>query len=824
MIGRTISHYRIQSTLGKGGMGIVYKAEDIRLGRSVAIKFAPESMAKDRISVERLQREARAVSVLNHPNVCTLYDIGEADGHAFIVMECLEGQTLRERIAHKPMPVEELIEFAIQTSDALDSAHARGVIHRDIKPGNLYLTTRGDIKVMDFGLAKFSSRGTSADANSHMATEELEQALTNPGSTLGTVCYMSPEQARGEELDGRTDIFSLGVVLYEMATGVLPFQGNTTAVTYVAILHESPPPPSMLRHDLPPELERIILKALEKKKELRYQSAAEIRDDLKRLRPNHDSDRFLAAAGRSSNPSLGAAPISGSSSSAPSTAPAPVAPSSGSEEVARAKRQRRWLAVGVLALVAVGATLGGYFALRPKPMDSLAVLPFENATGDAANEYLSDGISESVINSLSQLSKLSVRSFSSVRHFKQRGVPPETAGRELKVRAVLTGRLVKRGEGFGVSAELINVDENRQMWGSQYNPSMSNLQSIQDQISREISDKLRVHLSGEDLQRMAQKSTRDSAAYQLYLQGRFQWNKRTLEGMQESLDYFQQAIVRDPDYALAYAGQADAYALLAEFSVLPAREVLPKLEKAAQQALQHEESLSEAHTSLAWARFHNWDWPGAQKEFKRAIELNNENPTAHAWYGEYLIANGRFDEAQRELARAVELNPVSPVLKSALGYRSYFARQFPQAVEQLQKVLADEPSFVPAHVYLGRAWLQSGRRAEAIAEFRKALELSQGDTNELAFLGQAYAAAGQTADARKILSDLKERSQQTYVQPIGTALIYSLLGEKNEAFDWLQRAFEDRSTSLVYLKVDPAWDTIRNDPRFAELQGRVGLR
>jgi TolB-like protein/Tfp pilus assembly protein PilF len=487
-------------------------------------------------------------------------------------------------------------------------------------------------------------------------------------------------------------------------------------------------------------------------------------------------------------------------------------------------KRHSWGLLTVLVLLFLGsAAVSYYFFYRDQPIESIAVLPFENVGATPGTEYVGDGITESIINSVSQLPKLSVRSFSSVARFKGKDLNPMKVGTELKVQAVLTGRMVHHGDEVSINTELIDVRHDRQIWGTQYTRKMSDLMTVQEQISHEVSDRLQMKFTGEEQKRMARGATTDGQAYQLYLQGRYHWNKRTLEDMQQAIDFFGQAIERDPRYALAYAGQADAYALLADFNVLAAKEVLPKVKVAADKAIQLDGSLAEAHTSLGWALYHQWDWVGAENEFKKSIELNEGYAPAHSAYGEYLVAQGRFDEAQTELDRARELDPSSPVTTLALGLRAYYAHDYGKAIEQCQQALAVDNQFVPAHVCIGRAYEQKKSYPEAIAALQKALNLSGGDTNEVAALGRTYALAGRTRDALKTLTDLNMRSQQTYVQPAWVAEIHAALGDSDQAIDWLEKAFVDQSTSLVFLKVEPAFDPVRKDPRFADLVRRVGL-
>jgi len=743
-----ISHYRIISKLGAGGMGEVYLAEDRRLGRKVALKMFNSSFIKSEDRLRRFELEARTASSLNHPNILTIHEVGEQDDSHYIVMEYVEGETLRKRLLRSKMPSDEILDKAIQIASAIAAAHQAGIVHRDIKPENIMIRPDGYVKVLDFGLAKLTERRTDGSDTQAM-TIDLN---TEPGTVMGTVKYMSPEQARGLAVDARSDIFSFGVVLYEMIAGHPPFEGLTTTDILVAILERQPPPLASLLSNAPIELDPIVRKCLEKNREHRYQSAQEVVSDLKTLTSGRSNERLAA---------------------------------------------------------------------RLSP--SIAVLPFVNMSADAENEFFCDGLAEELLNALAKIDELRVAARTSAFSFKGKEADIRDIGNKLNVSAVLEGSVRKSGNRLRVTAQLVNVADGYHLWSERYDRQMEDIFEIQDEISLAIVDALKVRLLGDQQAAVLRRPTENTQAYELYLKGRYYYFKWTEEGFKKAIEYYQQAISLDPAYAAAYAELANTYGTLVYFGHLPPNETLPLVTSAIEKALELDDNVMEAHLTLGKIKFYyKWDFAGAEREFRRALDLNPNYAEARLFYAFYMASCGRFEDAVIEANRAIEMDPLSLTVSMLTGFCFFLTGRFELAQEQARKMIEIEPNFHGAYWLSGIICMLTGRFEDAIEPYKKAISLGAG-FGLMAYLGFVYGASGKRPDAMAVIEKLDEIRQHRYVPAYNTAIVYAGLGDADEMFRWLEKAYEERSGPLAILNRDKTFIAYYDDPRFQDLLRRIGL-
>ena len=817
--GTNLGRYRIHSLLGAGGMGEVYLAQDTRLNRRVAIKVLPADLVSNLQRIRRFKQEAQAASALNHPNIITIHEIGEESGTHFIATEFIDGESLRQRMRRERVTLGEALEISVQAASALTAAHDNGIIHRDIKPENIMLRRDGYVKILDFGLAKLTEKSPAHQSSDSDASTLLQ---TDPGTVMGTVAYMSPEQVRGKEADARTDIFSLGVVLYEMATRKLPFQGETASDLIAALLKSEPVLPSSFNREIPAELERIILKTLAKDREERYQTARDLLIDLKALKQDLE---FRNKLERTASPNREAAKTQIFRAT---TADGPHTTSSAEYVVSGIKNHKRSLAIILSVLVLAAAGFGYWFyanhTANTKQIESIAVLPFQNGSGNAENEYLSDGMTESLISSLSQIPKLNVKARSSVFRYKGKETDLKKIAQELRVQAILSGRVVQRGEQLILNLELVDAVTENILWAEQYNRRQTDLVALQNEIARDVTNKLRIKLSGADEQKLAKKYTQNAEAYQLYLKGRYERAKFTTEGLLKSIEYYDQAIGVDPTYALAYVGLSGSYQSLGSIKAIPHEEALLKARFAAERALVLDDSLAEAHLAMAAVRyFLEWNWESSAAEFKRALEINPNDAESHMLFSFYLASVGRVDESLHLIRRARELDPLSPIINAHVGSRLYFARRYDEASDELKKALEMNPNLHVIRYGLGNVYERQGRYAEALAEYQKMPADAPNHLGATGWIAHLYAVSGRPAEARSELKRLREMGQSGHISNYLIALTYGALGDKDEAFTYLEKAREEREYTMLWVKVEPQLDSLRSDPRFQDLLRHIGL-
>ncbi len=770
LIRERISRYRLLEEIGGGGMGVVYRARDEHLGRDVALKVLRTAAGTDEPARKRFRREARALSLLSHPAISTVFDFDSDDGVDFLVMELVEGERLQDRLLGVPLAEREVADLGAQIAAALAAAHEQGVIHRDLKPGNVMVTPKGRVKLLDFGLALLCPEATASPET---------RSLTDIGHVIGTLAYMSPEQLLGKESDERSDLYSLGVILYEMATGRRPFDAALSTALVNEILHRPAPRPGTHGVQLTPALETLLVSLLEKDPKRRPGSAALVEGALRSVQSPS------TAAGQS--PSFGWA--------------APTEPESANSAAA--------LAAAVLA---------------PSGIESIVVLPLENLSRDPEQDYFADGMTEALITNLAQIRALRVVSRTSAMQYKGARKPLPEIARELRVDAVVEGTVARFGNRVRITAQLIEAASDRHLWARSYERDLSDVLALQGEVARAIVDEIQVHVSKEERARLGSPRRVHPEAYELYLRARHHWNRRTDAEIRKGIDYFQQAIAKDPEYAQAHAGLSRAYDTMGTYNFLPPSEAFAQAAAEAARALELDSSLPEAHAALGGVLFtHNWDWKGAESEFRQALALDPNYPDAYHWYSDYLSAMGRPDEALAAIRRAHALEPLSLTINMSIGTCLFYARRFDDTIAQQRGTLEFDPTFTPALRNLGGAYEQKGMYPEAIEAYRKAMALSPHDLSAKGLLAHAFAASGDRVEARRLLAELTEQSSQRFVSPYSLAAIHLGLGEGEPALELLEQAFRDRDRAMPWIKVAPRLDSLRSDPRFTDLLRRMNL-